>query len=177
LACDFFTLDTVLLKTLYVIVFMEIHSRRLLYTNCTAHPNSGWVTQQVRNLSWELPRLETPIQLAIHDRDTKFVDDFDDVLRGEGARVALTPYRRPRANAHCERAIKTLRHEALDWLIILDERHLRLVLRQYLDHYNRERPHLALHLRPPEGRCATVDGAIVRRPRLFGLINEYRRAA
>ena len=76
LACDFFTVDTVLLRTLYVMVFMEIHSRRILYANCTAHPNSAWVTQQARNLTWELGQLEAPIQLAIHDRDAKFVDTF-----------------------------------------------------------------------------------------------------
>jgi hypothetical protein len=109
-----------MVKSLYVIVFMEINSRRILYANCTAHPNSVWVTHQARNLTWELPRLETPIQLAIHDRDIKFVNEFDEVLRGESIRVALTPYRRPRANAPCERAIKTLRHEALDWLVILE---------------------------------------------------------
>jgi hypothetical protein len=100
LACDFFTVETVLLKTLHVLVFMEIHSRRILYANCTAHPNSTWVTQQARNLSWELSQLEAPIELAIHDRDCKFGVEFDQVLRGEGAAVVLTPYRRPRANAH-----------------------------------------------------------------------------
>jgi putative transposase len=83
------------------------------------------VTQQARNLTWELNQLEAPIQLAIHDRDAKFVDEFDQVLRGQGARVALTPYRYPRANAHCERMIKTLRREALDWLLIFGERHNR----------------------------------------------------
>ncbi len=127
---DFFTVDTVLLGTLYVLVFLEIHSRRILYANCTAHPNSAWVTQQARNLSWELNHCKAPIRLAIHDRDAKFVDGFDRVLRGEGVKVALTPYRRPKANAHCERVIKTLRHEALDWLLIIGERHLRLVLPQ-----------------------------------------------
>src|SRR6266699_620766 len=139
LACDFFTVDTVLLRTLYVLVFMEIGSRRILYANCTAHPNAAWVTQQARNLSWELNQLDTPIRLAIHDRDAKFVDEFDQALCGEGAGVALTPYRCPRANAHCERMIKTLRHEALDWLLIFGERHLRLVLRQYIEHYKHQR--------------------------------------
>jgi len=104
---------------------MEIGSRRILYANCTAHPNAAWVTQQARNLTWELNQLEAPIRLAIHDRDSKFVDEFDQVLRGEGARVTLTPYRCPRANAHCERMIKTLRHEALDWLLVFGERHCR----------------------------------------------------
>ena len=176
LACDFFTCDTVQLRTLYVLVFMEIHSRRILYINCTAHPNSAWVTQHARNLSWELGQLEVPIQLAIHDRDAKFVAEFDDVLRSQGAKVVVTPYRRPPANAHCERAIKTLRHEALDWLLIFSERHLRLVLQQYLDHYNRQRPHLALDLRP-QPSAAHVKGPVVRRQRLYGLINEYHRAA
>src|SRR6266516_2826790 len=95
--------------------------RRILYANCTPHPSGAWVTQQARNLTWELNQLEAPIRLAIHDRDSKFVDEFDQVLRGEGAMVALTPYRCPRANAHCERMIKTLRHEALDWLLVFDE--------------------------------------------------------
>lgn len=92
LACDFFTVDSVLLRTLYVMVFLEIGSRRILYANCTARPNSAWVTQQARNLSWELSQLEVPIRLAIHDRDTKFVDEFDQVLRRRrcpGCRDAL----------------------------------------------------------------------------------------
>ena len=166
LACDFFTIDTVMLRTLYVLVFLEIHSRRILYADCTPHPNSAWVTQQARNLSWELSRLDAPIQLAIHDRDAKFVEEFDRVLRSEGANVALTPYRCPRANAHCERAIKTIRYEALDWLLIFGESHLRLVLWQYIDHYNRQRPHLALDLHPPEPSARHDSGPIVRQPRL-----------
>ena len=160
-----------------MLVFLEISSRRILYANCTAHPNGAWVTQQARNLSWELNQLEAPLQLAIHDRDAKFVDEFDQVLRGEGARIALTPYRRPKANAHCERVIKTLRHEALDWLLIFGERHLQLILRQYIKHYNRQRPHLALDLRPPQPAAGSGSGAVLRRQRLYGLINEYHRAA
>ena len=78
-ACDFLTVDTVLLRTLYVLVFIEVHSRQILYANCSFHPNSAWVTQQARNLTWERSRLEVPVQLPIHDRDAKFVDDFDQV--------------------------------------------------------------------------------------------------
>jgi transposase InsO family protein len=167
----------VLLKTLYVLVFLEIHSRRILYANCTAHPKSAWVTQQARNLTWELSQLESPIQLAIHDRDCKFADEFDQVLRSEGANVVLTPYRCPRANAHCERVIKTLRHEALDWLLIFSERHLRFVLQAYVMHYNQQRPHLALDLRPPQAASEPGSGPVWREQVLYGLINEYRRAA
>ena len=165
-----------LLKTLYVLVFIDIHSRRVLYARCTAHPNAAWVTQQARNVTWELSRLETPVQLFIHDRDRKFVDDFDQVLRAEGAHVVLTPYRRPRANAHCERAIKTFRHEALDWLIIFSEHHLHAVLREYVEHYNHERPHLALDLCAPEPVAQLGCGRVERRTRLYGLISEYHRA-
>jgi putative transposase len=177
LACDFFTVDTVTLRTLYVLVFLEIHSRRILYATCTAHPNGAWVTQRARNLTRELNQIEAPIQIAIHDRDTKFVDEFDQILRSEGAKVALTPYRCPRANAHCERVIKTIRHEALDWLLIFGERHLRLVLRHYIDHYDRQRPHLALDLQPPQPDAARGSGPVLRQQRLSGLINEYHRAA
>jgi putative transposase len=177
LACDFFTVETVMLRTLYVLVFLEIHSRRVLYVDCTAHPNSAWVTQQARNLSWELNELKAPLQLAIHDRDSKFAEEFDQVLRSEGVRVVLTPYRRPRANAHCERVIKTIRHEALDWLLIFGESHLRLVIRQYIEHYNCQRPHLALGLRPPEPVANQRSGQILRQQRLNGLISEYYRAA
>ena len=178
LAYDFFTVDTVMLRTLYVLVFLEIHSRRIVYVDCTARPNSAWVTRQARNLSWELNQLQAPLQLAIHDRDAKFAEEFDQVLRSEGVRVVLTPYRRPRANAHCQRVINTIRHEALEWLLIFGESHLRLVrLRQYIDHYNRQRPHLALDLRPPEPLAELASGPIVRQQRLNGLINEYSRAA
>jgi putative transposase len=127
LACDFFTVDTALLGTIYVLVFLEIRSRRILFANSTAHPDSVWVAQQARQVAWELQNLEVPLQLAIHDRDSKFVSDFDSVLIAEGAHVALTPYRCPRANAHCERVIKTIRRECLDWMIIYGERQLRLV--------------------------------------------------
>ncbi len=98
-ACDFLTVDTVLLRTLYMLVFIEIHSRRILYANCSFHPISACVTQQARNLTWELSRLEVPVQLAIHDRDAKFVDDFDQVHRAEGAKVGLCSgaMRRPAA--------------------------------------------------------------------------------
>ena len=165
-----------MLRTLCVLVFLEIHSRRILYVDCTAHPNSKWVTGQARNLSRELNQPKASIRLAIHDRDAKFVDGFDRVLRSEGLNVVLTPYRRPKANAHCERVIKTIRHEALDWLLIFGESHLRLVLRQYIEHYNRQRPHQALELRPPQP-AKQGSGPILREQRLSGLISEYYRAA
>jgi putative transposase len=89
-----------------------------------------------------------------------------------------TPVRAPKANAIAERFVRTVRTECLDWLLILNRRHLERVLRVYVDHYNRERPHRALELRPPEpDERREAEGVIRRRDRLGGLIHEYYRAA
>lgn len=105
---------------------------------------------------------------------------FDEVLRSEGIRIVKTPARAPQANAIAERFVRTVRSECLDWLLILNRRHLENVLRVYVGHYNSERPHRALDLRPAQGTSASepsVCGAIHRRDRLGGLIHEYHRAA
>ena len=167
----------VLLRTLYVLVVMELGSRRVLLADCTAHPDSGWVVQQARNLAWGLQDRETPIRFVIRDRDSKYTDGFDAVFRSEGVRVLRTPFRSPRANAHLERLVKTVRRECLDWLLIASEGNLRRVLSEYFDHYNRARPHLVLSLRPPSPAVTSQQGPVVRRQGLHGLINEYSRAA
>ncbi len=177
LACDFLVVNTVLLGTLYVLVFLELNSRRVVFSSCTDHPDAEWVVQQARNVAMEMQDLEIPIQLLIHDRDSKFTQDFDAAFNAEGAKVALTPYRCPRANSHCERLLGTLRRESLDWLLIFDERHLWRVLTEFFDHYNRCRPHRALALQPPHPQPISITGHIIRRQRLHGLINEYTRAA
>ena len=179
LACDFFTVDTVWLKQLYVLFFIELASRRVFLAGCTAGPTAAWVTQQARNLSWELVQSNLRPTLLIHDRDSKFVAGFDEVFRSEGVRVVTTPYRAPRANAVCERWIGSARREALDWLLITGERHLRHVLREYVEHYNLARPHRSLGLRAPLSREESGEsiGEVVCRSRLGGLLNEYSRRA
>jgi len=110
----------------------------------------------------------------------KYSGPFDEVFRSEGIRIVKTPVRAPKANAIAERFVRTVRAECLDWLLILNRRHLESVLRVYADHYNRERPHRALELRPPdldERRERSPEGEIRRRDRLGGLIHEYYRAA
>jgi len=174
---DFFTVETVLLRTLYVLVAMELGSRRVLLSACTANPDSAWVVQQARNLAHDLQDRDPPAAFLVRDRDSKYTDRFDAVFRAEGVSVLRTPYRSPRANAHLERLVKTTRRECLDWLLIVNERHLRQVLAEFFDHYNRSRPHLALGLRPPCPEDVPAQGAILRRRRLHGLINEYSRAA
>ena len=177
IACDFFCVETVWLKTLYVLFFIELSTRRVHLAGVTAHPNSAWVTQQARNLVLEDRLAET--RFLIRDRDAKYSGPFDEVFRSEGARVIRTPIRAPRANAIAERFVRTARRECLDHILVLGERHLERILREYVRHYNKERPHRGLSLETPEPKPMPNDasGDIVRVARLGGLINEYHRIA
>jgi putative transposase len=123
IACDFFCVETIRLKTLYVLMFIELQTRRVLVTASTAHPGSAWVSQQTRNLSMDLDGRAPPLRFLIHDRDSKFSGSFDEVFRSEGARVILTPIRAPNANAFAERWVRTVRADCLDWMLILGRRH------------------------------------------------------
>lgn len=145
----------------------------------TAHPSGRWVAQQARNLV--LVQGLEKVRFLIHDRDSKFVAAFDEVFRSEGIGVVLTPFRAPQANAYAERFVRTVRAECLDWLLILGPRQLERVLRVFVEHYNRERPHRALGRCPPAPLARTPQprpgAAIERRDRLGGLLHEYYRAA
>jgi len=124
LAVDFFTVETVRLKRLYVLFFIELSSRRVHLGGCTANPSGGWVTQQARQFAWTLSERSTPLRFLIHDRDSKFARDFDAVFRSEGIEIVRTPIRTPKANAIAERFVRTVRAECLDWLLIVNRRHL-----------------------------------------------------
>jgi putative transposase len=182
LACDFFTAETVRLQTLFVLFFIELHTRRVFVAGCTEHPSAAWVTQQARNLAWDLNEAERRPPLLIHDRDAKFPAAFDAVFRAENVRVVRTPVRAPRANAVAERWVGTVRREWLDWLLILGQRHMEQVLEEYVAHYNAARPHRALGLRAPLAHRHLVQprrrvAEVLRRDRLGGLIHEYEPVA
>jgi putative transposase len=181
LACDYFTVDTVFLKRFYVLFFLELASRRILFTACSEHAGGAWAAQQARNLAWQLQEAEEiKPRFLIHDRDANFPAAFDAVFRAEGLAVIRTPVRAPNANARCERWVSSVRHECLDWLLIVNRRHLEAVLAEYVEHYNVHRPHRSLQLRPPRGPTgipAPTVGEVVRRTRVHGLINEYSRQA
>jgi len=176
-ACDFFCVDTVWLKTIYVLFFIELSTRRVHLAGVTAHPNSAWVTQQARNLVMDDHLGRT--RFLIRDRDAKYSGPFDEVFRSEGVRVIRTPIRSPKANAVAERFVETVRRECLDHVLVLGERHLERTLREYVRHYNKERPHRGLSLQTPEPRPTLnrADGEIVRVDRLGGLVHEYHRVA
>ncbi|MBA2443754.1 MAG: transposase, partial [Nocardioidaceae bacterium] len=181
IACDFFTVETAWLRTLYVLVFIELGTRRIRLSPSTVHPDSAWVTQQARNLALDLDDRSTAIRFLIRDRDTKFSRPFDAVIRSEGARVILTPIRAPNANAYAERVIATIRAECLDWTLILGRGHLDRTLRTYADHYNRRRPHRALALTTPLAEAwdpiPVSPRDVRRRDVLGGLIHEYHGVA
>ena len=143
-ACDFFSVDTVLLKRLYVLFFIELDTRRVHLAGISAHPIGSWVVQQARNLTMVLEDRVHPVKFLIRDRDAKFTSSFDEVFRAEGIRIIRTPIRAPRANAFAERFVGTVRRECLDRMLILGRRHLERVLAEYVVHYNERRPHRAL---------------------------------
>jgi putative transposase len=149
LACDFFTVETMWLRTYYVLFFIEVHTRRVHLAGVTTSPNGAWVTQQARNLTCDLVEAKQPIRFLIRDRDAEFTGNFDEVFRSDDVKVILTPVRAPRANAFAERFVRTVRAESLDWILIQSRRHLHRVLVEYIDHYNEQRPHRGLALDTP----------------------------
>jgi transposase InsO family protein len=185
LACDFFTVDTVWLRRLYVLAFLSIGSRRIEYLSCTSNPDTAWMLQQARNLLIDLDDRDRKVRLLIHDGDTKFPRAFDAVLATENIKVIRTPVQAPNANAHMERWVGSIRRECLDRLLIVGRRQLEHVLRVYAHHYNRGRPHRALDLRAPDASTRSSlradsephDLLVRRRDLLGGLIHEYEIAA
>jgi transposase InsO family protein len=182
LATDVFTVDTVRLRRLDVLFFIELDTRRVHLAGVTAHPTGAWVTQQARNLSLAVAEQLSKRRFLIRDRDTKFTPTFDEVFRAEGIDTIQTPVRAPQANTYAERWIGTLRRECLDWTLILGRRHLQTVLRIYASHYNSHRPHRALGLQAPDTDTARPPRppqprTLQRRDRLGGLIHEYTLAA
>jgi putative transposase len=185
IACDFMVVETVLLKRLYVLVFIEHGTRRLHPGGVTAHPTGAWAVQQARNLAIDLGDRLGTLRFLIHDRDPLFTAAFDEVFKAEGMRIITTLPKTPRMNAICERVIGTLRRELLDRILILGERHLELVLGEYLAHYNTARPHQSRCQRPPglqtlptrDATDLTDPRTIRRRPVVAGMISEYHHAA
>jgi putative transposase len=183
LAVDFFTVETISLQRLYVLFFIELGSRRVHLAGCTANPTGAWVTQQARQLAWTIAERPAPLRFLIRDRDSKFSRDFDAIFASEGIEIIKTPVRAPKANAIAERFVRTARTECLDWLLIVNRRHLERVLRVFVDHYNSHRPHRSLDLAPPDPDAPTLHvvrspgAGIERRDRLGGLIHQYSLAA
>jgi putative transposase len=184
-AVDFLHVDTVLLRRLHVLVFIEHGTRRMHIGGVTANPSGEWTVQRARNLALDLGERFGDVKFLIRDRGSNFTASFDAVFQAAGTRILRTAVQAPRMNAICERLAGTLRRELLDRVLILGETHLRTVLAEYQTHYNTARPHQGIAQRVPDGEhdggsfaVADLDRErIHRKPVLSGLINEYSRAA
>ena len=184
LACDFFLTVTAGFQLLSVFVVLEVGTRRILHWNVTAHPTADWTIQQFRAAITG----DATHRFLIHDRDAIYALAVDGAIRSMGLRVLKTPARTPQANAFCERLIGTMRRECLDWLIPLHERHLRGILRAWVSHDNRGRPHTSLGpgipepspalVRPlPTGHRLPTGSRVIATPVLNGLHHEYQLAS
>jgi transposase InsO family protein len=184
LAVDFLHVDTVLLRRLYVLVFIEHGTRRMHLGGVTANrPVSGPCCKPATSPSASTTGSRTS-GFLIRDRGSNFTASFDAVFQATGATILRSAVQAPRMNATCERLVGTLRRELLDRVIILGETHLHAVLAKYQAHYNTARPHQGIAQHVPDGerdrRIAPTDlhsERIRRKSVLYGLINEYTRAA
>jgi len=172
---DFFSVDTVFLNRLYVLLYMELATRRIIWFAVTDRPDAAWVSQQARNVSWELNECGASARFLIHDHDHKYGGGSDLVFEADGMTVIRTPIAAPRANSHMERQIGSTRRECL---LILNRRHLERVLSVWFEHYNEARPHRGLELRTPIARSDLVgtSGQVICEERLGGLLREYSHA-
>ncbi|MFZ2098576.1 MAG: integrase core domain-containing protein [Anaerolineales bacterium] len=176
LACDFFTVETIWLKTIYVLFFIELGTRRIYLAGCTTNPDLTWITQQARQVVWNLKDDSRNMAFLIHDNDTKFASSYDNVFSSEGIKILNIPYRAPRANAFAERWVRSVRAECLDHILVLDENHLRRVLKEYAQYYNQARPHQGIgqHF-PVSGPVNSTKGPVRRRDVIGGVIHDYYR--
>jgi transposase InsO family protein len=141
IACDFTVAVTAKFPLLYVFIMLELGTRRILQCSVTAHPSAEWTLQQFREGLSD----ETPYRFVIHDRDCIFSTELDqELVQGFGVKVLKTPPQSSQANAFCERLIGTIRRECLDFMIPLNEKHLRRLLSEWVRHYNAGRAHSSL---------------------------------
>ncbi|MGA6160884.1 integrase core domain-containing protein [Stenotrophomonas sp. NPDC087984] len=185
LACDFMETVTLSGVRIYVLVVIEHGTRRIRVLGATAHPSASWVAQAAKNLVMDLDDLRCRARFMIRDRDGKFPDLFDAVLKDAGIDVVLSGIQMPRMNSITERWIQTCRRELLDRTLIWNQRHLLHTLREFEQFYNGHRPHQGianarpLHPLPPpiDDPYALAHLDIHRHDRLGGILHEYQHAA
>jgi putative transposase len=165
---------------LYVLFFIHVGNRRVFVSGVTANPDSAWVSQQASNATMQMAEWGLPARFLLLDHDAMFTRDFDRVFEAEGTEVKRVGPVAPNLNAYAERWAQSLRTECLDHFVVLGEGHLRHILKEYLEHYNRERPHQAKGNVPlpdaDEPRILQFPaGEVACRERLGGLFRHYHR--
>ncbi len=178
LACDYFTVETIFLHTICVLIFIEIGTRRVHLAGITSNPDGQWVAQQAKQLVWQFEETNTSFRCLIRDNDSKFTEAFDTVFESQQTHIIPTPIRAPNANSYSERWIRSVREECLDWILILNKAHLRRVLNVYLEYYNKYRPHQGLEQQSPIPRPEPeTTGIVKQRQILGGIVNDYFRSS
>lgn len=172
------------LRRLYVAFVIDPGSRRVHLLGITEHPTAAWVTQLARELAWQLEDARHLFTHLVRDRDAKFTDVFDAVFTSIGIDVVTTAPQTPQMNAFAERFIRTVRAECTDRMLVAGPRHLRVVLNEFVEHYNAGRSHQGhgMGLRAPNDDPKVIafpvpNERIQRRTVLGGLIHEYWQAA
>ncbi|HEY5869939.1 MAG TPA: transposase, partial [Candidatus Tectomicrobia bacterium] len=181
-AMDFFTVEVATwhgLVTYYVLVVMDLATRRVQVAGITPHPTAAFVQQCARQLTDPFDGFLLGKRYLIHDRDTKFTQAFDELLKASGVEPVLLPPRSPNLNAHCERFVRSIKEEALNGVLMLGERSLHYIIQQYLAHYHAERNHQGLgnQLLVPTADYGNHSGQVRCRDRLGGLLRYYYRDA
>ena len=177
-ACDFLQVTDVLFRPVFAFFLVELGSRRVVHVGVTRHPTDAWVTQQLREAT---PFGACP-RFLVRDNDAKYGPRFARLAAASGIAVVRTPVRAPRANAVCERFLRSVRRECLDHLLLFGEAHLRRALGEYVAYFNQARPHQGLGQRVPvsgvsPGAARHDSDGIVAIPVLGGLHHTYQRAA
>ncbi|MCB0990099.1 MAG: integrase core domain-containing protein [Acidimicrobiales bacterium] len=181
-ACDFFTVDTAFLRRYYILFFVKVRSREVIFAGITANPTGEWTTQAARNLFMSHAERLEGARALVRDRGSQFVDAFDEAFRTEGFKILKTPVRVPVANTFAERWIGSIRRELLDRTIVWNRQQLERLVRAYIAHFNQHRPHQSLNQRPPTPvneppEAPPTPVTVLRTSRCDGLIHEYRNAA
>jgi transposase InsO family protein len=174
-ACDFFVVPTITFHLLFVFVVLSHDRRKLLHFNVTSSPTSEWTGQQIVNA---FP-YDTAPKFLIRDNDSIYGRYFDKCVNGLGIRQIRTAFKAPKMNGLCERVIGTLRRECTNHVIVFGENHLRRILREYVEYYNKHRTHMSLGRDSPEHREIErpIDGKIRKIPILGGFHHRYTRKA
>jgi len=172
---DFIVVPTVRFTMLYVLVFLSIDRRRVIHFNVTEHPTAAWAAQQVvEAFPWD-----TAPRYLLRDRDAIYGRWFRRRVKNMGIEEVLTALCSPWQNPYSERLNGSIRRECLDRVIIFSEGHLRRVLKNYFEYYNRYRVHQSLEMDAPEGRMAQTihEGKVIAIPHVGGLHHHYERKA
>jgi len=174
-AIDFFTVPTVTFRVLFAFVVLRHDRRMVVHFNATAHPTAEWTAQQIVEA---FPFDDAP-RFMLRDRDSIYGYSFQERVENMGIEEVVTAPRSPWQNPYAERLIGSIRRDCLDHVIILNEQHLRRILRSYFEYYHRSRTHLSLDRNSPVTRDVEPPswGKVIAIPQVGGLHHRYRRAA